>query len=367
MTNLLIVQPRLTTYRLPFFEGLIAELAKDDIACRVASPPAGGVAAARGDSDHNPPWHTFTQGGTLRIRGRTISYLGSGPAQRSADAVIVAMLGSSYDTYRAILTGKFRGIPVGLWGHIKSYTSESHPLDALVERWQLMNASRVFAYTPGGAAEAIRLGVRPHAVTTVMNSVDTATLCTAASAVDPAVVDAFVERHSLDRCRTAAYFGGLDQAKRIDFLAESLAELAQLDPRFKLIVGGRGASIELLRPAIDRGQVIHMGYVGSSEKALVSKVASTLAMPGRIGLIAVEALALGLPVITTKWKYHSAEIEYLQEGVSMFSSDDDPRSYAHKLLASTERFAERPAPARAHPTMDQMIGNFAAGVRAMLV
>jgi glycosyltransferase involved in cell wall biosynthesis len=90
-----------------------------------------------------------------------------------------------------------------------------------------------------------------------------------------------------------------------------------IDPLARLVVGGRGSDESLLHAAAQRGQVTMLGYAGPAEKALIASVASALVMSGRIGLVAVEALAMRLPFVTTTWRYHAPEVEYLTEGITV--------------------------------------------------
>jgi len=159
----------------------------------------------------------------------------------------------------------------------------------------------------------------------------------------------------------------LDAPKRIAFLAEALDVMWTIDPLARLVVGGRGCDEPLLHAAAQRGQVIMLGYAGPAEKALIASVASALVMPGRIGLIAVEALAMGLPIVTTTWRYHAPEVEYLTEGVTMHTSADNPESFALRALEAMLLKNERQQGlAWRFPRLSDMVGNFTNGVAAML-
>ena len=90
-------------------------------------------------------------------------------------------------------------------------------------------------------------------------------------------------------------------------------------------------------------------------------------MPGRIGLIAAEALALGIPVITTDWPYHVPETEYLSEGVSTFTAPNDPESYARFVSTRLPRTITSTGNCDwAYPSLAGMVDNLSRGVRSLL-
>ncbi|RAM36979.1 hypothetical protein DBZ45_12545 [Arthrobacter globiformis] len=367
---MVIVQPYIPKYRAAFFEGLITKLASMDIDCNVAASAPSGDQSARNDGV-TPDWVTTIVQKRLTIAGKSISLGGARPVWKGADGVIVGHLGSSLDTYLAIADSKkSHRFKVGLWGHIKSYVSDGHPLDLALERWQLRTADHVFAYTPGGAQYALSTGVEAGKITTVMNAVDTESLTQAVTATTAAQARRFMDVHDLKPRRTVAFLGGLDESKRIDFLAEVLDILWLEEPSLKIVVGGTGAQASLLARAAARGQAIMLGYATPDLQALVGRVASAILMPGRVGLVAVDALVLGLPILTTDWPYHSAEAEYLVEGRSRLTSHNEPKSFALMIRNYLESLDGATVPryplSQQYPTIADMIDNFAGGVQKML-
>ena len=107
-----------------------------------------------------------------------------------------------------------------------------------------------------------------------------------------------------------------------------------------------------------------LGRVNGKTKATVLASADAIVNPGRIGLVAVDALAAGIPVLTTQYRFHAPEAEYLSEGQTMYSSADDPVSYA--TLISGHIGSGSPRERLAHPTLDQMVSNFAGGAGLLL-
>lgn len=367
--SVLIVQPYVPKYRETFFSALIASLDGIDIDCRIAAAAPQQEQAERGDAV-TAEWIETYKPRQLHVGGRSIGLGGARQLWRQDDAVVIGHLGSSLDTYRAIYDAIRTPIRVGLWGHIKSYVNDGNPLDLALERWQLRRSDHVFAYTPGGRDYAVHKGVDPLRVTTVMNATDTARLETARDSLSESQKLSFMAAHNLTKGRTLGYIGGLDSSKRIDFLADALDRLWLSDPDVKLIVGGSGSEAHLLDAARARGQAVMLGYVSAADQALIGGVSSAFLMPGRIGLVAVDALVLRKPILTTAWPYHAPEHEYLIESKSRFTSPDDVESYAlliHRFLAAAPTTDNSQNSLNwEFPTIDKMVENFGSGIVAML-
>lgn len=364
--RVVILQPYVPTYRTAFFEGLRQRLADDGVECVVAAGMPRGDQAGRGDATY-PDWLVPVEHTSWSVRGRSVD-VGVNPRPwRHTDAVILGLEGSSLPVYQALLSARRTGVRVGLWGHVRPYVAPGHPFDLWLEKRQMHVADHVFAYTSGGRDYAIAAGVPTSKVTAVMNSVDTSTLEASRADVTEDELNAFTKQLGIDPNRTVCFVGGLDESKRVGFLADVLDQLWSRDQGVRLLVGGNGPQKSLLNPAFDRGQALDLGYLNTGRKALVMTASKVIAMPGRIGLVAVDALVMRRPIITTDWAYHAPEAEYLVEGVSRFTSPDDSRAYTEMLLRTLESKDNENEDAQwDFPTITQMVENFAGGVGLML-
>jgi glycosyltransferase involved in cell wall biosynthesis len=363
--RLLIVQPYVPAYRQPFFEQLVNALATDGIACRVAGPPARGPQLLRGDEAPSRPWTLPVRRSELPVPGGSVTYTRVTREARRFDGVVYGLAGTAVENYAGLLVRTNRR--VGLWGHVKTYVGQANAVDEALEAWQMRRADHVFAYTREGARHAISKGVPSTKVTAVMNAVDVAGLMALKDGISDADLADYMHQRGLHPGKVVGYVGGLDAPKRVDLLAAILDELWALDPEVKLLLGGAGADLDKVEAAVARGQVIPLGHVGGLAKAYVFRSARVILNPGRIGLLAVETLAAGLPIVTTGAALHAPEHEYLVEGESVWTAADrDARSAAALTLdllhgdaaGSTKRSWD-------YPTLDDMVRNFRAGVLAM--
>lgn len=332
----------------------------------VAGEP-GGTQLFRDDSAVLD-WVTYVRSRRLRI-GPAVLELGSTRNYwREGDAVIVPHMGTSLDAFLAL--SRKRRIKVGVWGHIASYVSARNALDSAVERWQLHRADQVFAYTQGGAAYAAEQGVPKAKITNLMNTVDTEQLSSDISQLTTESLKQFRYENKIPKGPFLCFIGGLDSSKRIKFLAKTLDILHEQGSSVHIVFGGSGSEAHVLQAAEMRGQVTILGYVKGKEKATLLSASSAIVCPGRIGLLAVEALTSHKPIFTTDWQFHAPEYEYLTEGITVFPSRNSEKDYANHLQNFQEIISKsrgsRDSPLWSAPTIPQMVSNFVDGVSRML-
>lgn len=366
MINLGILQPYVPKYRLPFFAGLNDRLAALGISMKVLASRPLGDQNMRGDAVSSD-WVEHVERRALRLGSKEATYTLRSGHFAGLDALILPLEGTSLDIPRAL---RYRavhgGLAIGLWGHVRSYVNAANIVDSTIERWQMTHSDHVFAYTPSGRDYAVSQGIQPSKVTSVMNSVDTSTISeelARSARSEVGVAEGFFETGP--REKTFAFIGGLDESKRIDFLIQALDRLWIDDPEIRVLVAGKGSQEYLLRRAVDRGQASLLGYADDHLKAKIALSSRAILMPGRIGLVAVESLAMGLPVLTTAYPYHAPEFDYLKRDESVFISPDtldDFVSLCHRIVTT-------PLGPRSQwlvPSVDSMIDNFTSGVSQML-
>ena len=100
-----------------------------------------------------------------------------------------------------------------------------------------------------------------------------------------------------------------------------------------LLLGGAGPLDDYVADAAAaRPYVTNLGRLDAAALGQLSHLTDLLLMPGRVGLVAVDSLALGVPLATTRHAFHAPEVEYLSEETSLWSADD-PAAYAEAVIA----------------------------------
>lgn len=140
--------------------------------------------------------------------------------------------------------------------------------------------------------------------------------------------------------------GKLIGAKRIDHLIRAFARVAQVHPDTRLVVvGSGGEAANLRRLARESGVASRVEFPGHltregvrtrmwSANALVLASASET-----FGVILVEALATGLPVVSTRC---GGPEEIVEEGLGLLVDRDDEEALAEAMMSMTARcYSER--------------------------
>jgi glycosyltransferase involved in cell wall biosynthesis len=345
----LVTQPYVPAYRHALFDAVHKALADLDIDFRVAAGTPHGAQAARRD-EVPARWKTAIRErsfpvGKWRIALRSVPDL-------PKPAVVVSEL-EALNLFAWLQVN--RSSKLILWGHGKPYVNDANRLSERLE-WSLAgHADAIMTYTESGRSYLVDQGkLDPETVTAIGNATDSVGLREAVTSMSPAARAAAMEEYGGGH--NALFVGGIDQSKRIDFLLSAAQSAKSLDPEFQLIIVGRGELENEVQRAIGEGHPIrHIPEARGAELAKIASVANAIWMPGRIGLVAVDALALGLPIHTTPYRYHAPEVDFLPE-VFLVELEDDPDVFAAESL-SRMREGRPPAP-ESFPTISSVSSNF---------
>ena len=116
----------------------------------------------------------------------------------------------------------------------------------------------------------------------------------------------------------------------------------------------------------------YLGVVHGRDKARALKAAQAVAIPGTIGLVALDSLVAGTPIVTTDYPYHAPEFDYLADGMTAVVTPNDEHSYADGLVAFlTDRLRQQEMSKRCQIeaqkyTLDDMVRRFLTGVKSAL-
>lgn len=371
-TNLLIVHPFVQAYRLGTYSRLAERLESEDVRLTVASNPPPPLLAGRGDKVM-AHWSKELPTRWVPVRGRDVAIrrLSALPPNLTPDLVIVEQAIKNLETYPLLVRQHLGGPSVSMWGHGRSYSTPQGPRAAALKQFLTRRSKWFFAYTQGGADHVIANGFPATRVSVLNNTIDTDSLRQDLEAVSGHDVDAFSLRLGLTPGRTALFLGGVDKAKGIAFLLESARSAAEFLPGFILLVGGAGAQLADVKAAERSGAPVRaLGRLDGAEKALALRAADVLAIPESIGLVAIDSLVAGRPIVSTWHPSHGPEHEYLEPGTTAVFVQHDPHSYAQELvdlLADAIRVHNMQAQCiqgSAKYGLDQMVDSFVEGVLA---
>jgi glycosyltransferase involved in cell wall biosynthesis len=349
--HLLVTQPYLPAYRVPLFDEIASILATSGDKLTVCIGRPTGAQERRGDS-LSAPWSANYSTRAIAVGSRKIQFRKMPLSLDDVDVVVSELEGLNTFAWKVSMTGK----PLVLWGHGKSYVNDANPIGDKLE-WALgRRAAHIMTYSPGGREYLIsRGGFRDGSVTVIGNSTDTATLRSSTARLMQAPGTSTPVKNR----RHALYVGGLDPSKRIDFLLAAAREAKLLEPSFKLHVVGRGALESIVdQAAAECNYIERTPESRGDDLAQLAWANDAIWMPGRVGLVAVDALAMGLPVHTTAHKYHAPEVEFLEESelIVLPNSPSEFATASIQEMAARDGFAKN---LRADiPTIETVARNF---------
>ena len=365
-----IIQPAVPLYRVPFFTRLIAAGEEEGINIDVFGGEMPTEIRARGDSSDAAFLHALSTR-ELKFRGRALFYKSTAPVRRGGyHLVILEHAVRNIETYELLV--RLRGRRVAFWGHGRTYTKKVSALQASFKYWLARRATWFFGYTAGGVEAVIEHGFPKDRTTVLNNTIDTAALRADLSMISDSEVLEFSRHHDL-RGSTALYLGGIDTDKRIPFLLDSAVIAHELCSDFRLLIAGNGSDRPIVEEFVGRNTwASYLGAVHGRDKARALAAAQALCIPGRVGLIAVDSMVAGTPIVTTNFPHHAPEFEYLADGITSVVTKFNVDSYAAGLVAflndrpRQKEMGDRCRIEAQTYTLDRMVSSFLSGINSAL-
>jgi glycosyltransferase involved in cell wall biosynthesis len=373
MSRVLIIHSTVKHYRTPFFDALHAALEQDGVELRLVFGQPTVTECLKSDT------FTFDRSWGIPVKNHWYfkeRYLFQ-PVWDSvkwADLVIVEQANKHLINYPLLLLRRLIGKKVAFWGHGRNRQASQKNLGERFKRLLLTAPDWWFAYTRGVKEYLVEQGVHPGIITTVQNSVDTASFCRDLAVVSSEALQGLRVRHKLGQAAIIGlYCGSLYSEKQIEFLLDAARRIRARVPSFHLFILGGGELAALVeRSAAQADWINFVGPQFGVEKAAYFRLASFFLNPGMIGLSILDAFCAGLPMLTTDYFGHSPEIDYLKPGVNGLRSVFEPEAFAAMvaelcadlaLLASLRQGASLSG---ARYTLEAMVTNFCNGIHRCL-
>ncbi len=365
-SSVVIVQRRLTHYRVPLFEQLKDVLARDGVELRVLVGTPAPSERAKNDSG-TLDWAERVE--PKYWAGERICWQRFGPAVRKTDLVIVTQEMKLLYNFVPMLGP--RHYKLAYWGHGRNFqAADERSLIERVKRRLITPVDWWFAYTALSAELVTEAGFPASRITCLNNSVDTDTFKQQLKSVDSNVLSRLRETHGIPSSSPVGlYCGSLYAEKRITLLLKAAVELHELRPDFHLVVLGAGSDAVQVREAAQHHPWIHyLGAVHGADRAPYFRMADLFINPGLIGLAIIDAFCAGLPVVTTSTALHSPEIAYLEPGSNGVFASDTPEGFARDaaaLLSNTtdlRRMAAYASTCADRYSLSSMVDRFAEGI-----
>jgi glycosyltransferase involved in cell wall biosynthesis len=278
------------------------------------------------------------------------------------------------DTYLYLAGRKALRRPVAFWGHGRTMDKTVGEREEAFKRGLLRTGDWWFAYTAGVAEYLSGLGIPAGRITSLQNTFATESLIAAREQLLPAEAQRRRSQLGLTEGHSCLFIGGLSETKNLDLLIEAGRIAAARDPLLRVVVAGDGPQrprLEGIAQAEDWLRVVGPVFE-DREKALLAAACDLMAVPGLVGLVAIDSFALGIPIVAIEPWNHAPEFEYLRSGENSLIAGARPNEYAEALLRllgdrqMTQRLAQACRADSARYTLDSMVSNFTGGVLAAL-
>jgi glycosyltransferase involved in cell wall biosynthesis len=315
-------------YRDAFFRRLAADGARRYVVFHGDPEPGSGVVAAKPPFDFD---NVAIRNRFFRILGRRLVYQ---PVFRKIafggfDALVVGHEVKYFMNLALLLWFKLAGKPVLFWGFGggQDFWDErrgpiGRAVTALVnagKRTLLRLAAGYLVYTESGVAPLCRAGMPRARVSVLNNTIE----------LDDEIANHEVVR-ALDRAAlrrdfriapnavVLTFVGRLLAEKKVEVLIEAGRKLRAAGDDIEIVIVGDGPERRSLEAAAGGAAWCHfLGAVHDAPRiARVFRVSDALVIPGYVGLAVNRAFAHGLPVITMTSRWHSPEIDYVEDGVN---------------------------------------------------
>jgi glycosyltransferase involved in cell wall biosynthesis len=305
----------LPQYRVPFHEGVRARLAAAGIQYDLIFGQPVKYEATKGDFA-SLSWGISIINRYMKIGPFTAVWQPALRETLKSDLLIIGQENRLVINYVLQTLRTFRQGKLALWGHGRNFQAE--PGRGLSEGWKRFWAIRCdwwFGYTEETRRIVQRYGFPTDRITVFNNAIDTSELRLVAAEINDSQLIALRSRLGIGPGPVGIYVGGLYDHKRIDFLVEAAVEVRRRISDFVLIVVGSGSDRwKMEAAAATHPWIRYMGPRFGREKVELLRLGQVFLMPGLVGLAILDCAAVGIPIVTTAYPYHSPEIAYLKPG-----------------------------------------------------
>jgi glycosyltransferase involved in cell wall biosynthesis len=367
--RVVLVQRRMTHYRVPLFERMRATLGQRGIDLDVIHGDPMPGEALKGDggrlawAQHVPSHY---------VLGGRLCWQWAWPVIRGADLVIVTqenklLLNHVLQAFRFL-------VPLALWGHGRNF--QSHSVRGMRERLKRLLVPRSdwwFAYTEASADIVRGLGFAPERITVLNNAVDTVALAAELHALRGTGDAALRSDLGLQDGPVGLMLGSLYADKGVAFVLDAARRVRAQIADFQLLIVGDGPERALVESAVGADSWMHWaGVCRGRDKARCLRVASIVIAPFGIGLVVLDSFVAGAPMVATASHGHGPEFAYLKHGVNCVIASPEPQACAADVVALLQDEPRRTALARAGVadalglTVDHMAERFCDGIAQCL-
>lgn len=326
--RVLVIQRRLTHYRVSFFEALKNECAKYDIELILAHGDGTQDEVKKNDSGVIQ-WATYLP--TKYFLHGNVCWQPYGKLLSNVDLLVVTSENKLIcNFYHQFFNHNLKFV---YWGHGANLQGNPNSLKEIFKRKVIKYADWWLGYTSMSTPLILRSGFQENRITILNNSIDTGELARLCESITEFDKIAIKEKYDLIDKQVGIYIGSLYEEKRIDFLLDAASKIYKENPLFRLVIIGGGNQGHLVEEFCRMNQwAIYLGICKGQEKAKYLSIADFMLNPGLVGLGILDSFVSGVPMFTTDCGLHSPEIAYLANGKNGVMTENTLEAYVDSIL-----------------------------------
>lgn len=326
--NILIYQPLVPLYRVPFFNMLAENVGDLTI---VAGGDSGSLKSITDPAKYKlisaPVYKIKILNIEIKLQPKRFINV----TNRKVDFVILPWDIHYIDLLFVIARWRFAGVPIALWGH--GYSKNPNGIKTKIRNFVGKMSNGVILYTDSIAQNLIEhYGFSKSRVYCGRNSIDQEIIKRAKEhwTNNPDKLVSFQKINNINPAETVIFVSRLEPDNNISQLLHGFKALLKEKPTCKLIIVGSGSEELKLKELsiglkIDESVIFTGAIYNELDLAPYMLSASVFCYPKNIGLSILHAFGYGLPVVTgDNISSHNPEIEALidNENGLLFKEND---------------------------------------------
>nr|WP_315224432.1 glycosyltransferase family 4 protein [uncultured Albidiferax sp.] len=363
--RVVVVQRRMTHYRVAFFEELRSQLQGKGIELTVAYGQ-GTTAEEKKDDSADIAWGVKLKT-KYYLNGR-ICFQPLKEIVKNADLLVLTLENKLIcNIWHQFFKKNYKII---LWGHGANLQGDFGSYREKFKKILVRKADWWFVYTAMGIPIIKNAGYPENRVKVLNNSIDTESMqrmMAVACALQSRVIKEQIEIFGNN---VAIYVGSLYEEKRIEFMLEAAVKIREKISDFELIVVGAGSHIGVVKNyCVKYKWIKYLGAKKNQEKINLISLAKVMLNPGAVGLGVLDSFVCQVPLATTDCGLHGPEIVYLENHVNGLMSKNSLPEYVSCVVdllkddAALARLRNGCAEGAKKYTVKNMATNFIDGLK----
>lgn len=373
MKKVVIIYRTLFQYRKEFYNQLRDSLLENNVQLYIIYGKLNSTDYESRKDQIDLEWGQFIQNKVLHLGKKELIWQPCLKDLKDKDMVIVEQANKLLINYYLMFTRQRLGLKFCYWGHGRNLQMNENNIYNKFKYLFIKNCDWWFAYTQGVKGFLVEMGFPADKISPVQNAINTKNLLMIYNQIEDNEIKQLKKDNGIGEGPIGLYCGGMYEEKRLDFLLEACTRIKLEIPSFEMIFIGAGPDDFKIKKASNELKWIHyLGPKFNNDKVPFFKMSCLFLMPGLVGLAILDTFSMQTPIITTKYPFHSPEIEYLENGFNGIMTDNNLEAYTTEIIkvlndkTKLNSLKEGCQQSSTKYTTEKMVSNFVEGIKKCL-